>query len=105
MSVTVFVWYGLSSEGGLSYLIILLVGEVLILLHDLVQPPLDAVLAAAERVDVVVQQAVHVGALHHLHQDGGQLAFQRQQSLRGSGHAQKVTHVNTHKHSSHTHPT
>lgn len=45
------------------------------------EPSFDTVLAAAQRVAVVVQQPVHVGALHHLNQDGSQLALQGQQTL------------------------
>lgn len=55
--------------------------ELPVALQDLVQPGLDPVLAAAQRVAVVVQQPVHVGALHHLHQDGSQLPLQSQQAL------------------------
>lgn len=61
--------------------VVVFVAEALVRLQNLVESGLDAVLAAAQRVAVVVQQAVHVGALHHLHQDGSQLALQGQQAL------------------------
>lgn len=61
--------------------VVVFIAEALVRLQDLVESGLDAVLAAAQRVAVVVQQAVHVGALHHLHQDGRQLALQGQQAL------------------------
>lgn len=63
------------------------VDEVPVLLQDLMQSGLDAVLAAAQRVAVVVQQPVHVGALHHLHQDGCQFTLQSQQTLHTHTHA------------------
>lgn len=61
--------------------VVVFIAEALVRLQDLVESGLDAVLAAAQRVAVVVQQAVHVGALHHLHQDGRQLALQGEQAL------------------------
>jgi len=79
-------------ESALSHPVVVLLGEVPVLLQDLVQPGFDPVLTAAQGVGVVVQQPVHVGALHHLHQDGGQLALQSQQPLH--------THTHTHAHTS-----
>lgn len=64
-----------------SHPVVVLLDKVAVLLQDLVQPSLDAVLAAAQRVAVVVQQSVHVSTLHHLHQDRGELTFQSQQTL------------------------
>lgn len=61
--------------------VVVLVAEALVRLQNLVESGLDAVLAAAQRVAVVVQQSVHVGTLHHLHQDGRQLALQGEQAL------------------------
>lgn len=61
--------------------VVVFIAEALVRLQDLVESGLNAVLAAAQRVAVVVQQAVHVGALHHLHQDGRQLALQGEQAL------------------------
>lgn len=61
--------------------VIVLLDKVPVFLQNLVEPGLDAVLAAAQRVAVTVQQPVHVGAFHHLHQDGGQLTLQSQQTL------------------------
>lgn len=84
-------------EGAGSHPVVVLLDEVAVLLQDLVQPGLDAVLAAAERVAVVVQQSVHVGALHHLNQDRGELAFQSQQTLqsRAGRRADRQTFIST----------
>lgn len=46
------------------------------------QSRLYSVLTAAEGITVTVQQTIHVGTFHHLHQDGGQLSFQGQQTLK-----------------------
>lgn len=67
--------------------VVVFVAEALVRLQNLVESRLDAVLAAAQGVAVIVQQAVHVGALHHLHQDGRQLALQRKQALPGRNNA------------------
>lgn len=64
------------------YLFIILFAELSILLHDLMQPCLHSVLTAAEGITVTVQETVHIGAFHHLHQDGGQLSLQGQQTLK-----------------------
>lgn len=64
------------------------VGEVSVLLQNLMQSGLNSVLAAAQGVAVVVQQPVHVGTLHHLHQDGCQLPLQSQQTLLTPTHRQ-----------------
>lgn len=64
-----------------NHSIIVLLDEVSVFLQNLVESGLDAVLAAAQRVAVTVQQPVHVGAFHHLHQDGCQLTLQSQQTL------------------------
>lgn len=61
--------------------VVVFVAEALVRLQNLVESGLDTVLTAAQRVAVIVQQAVHVGALHHLHQDGRQLALQGKQAL------------------------
>lgn len=61
--------------------VVVFVDELPVCLQNLVESSLHAVLAAAQRVAVAVQQSVHIGALHHLHQDGRQLALQSQQAL------------------------
>lgn len=61
--------------------VIVFIAEALVRLQNLVESGLDAVLAAAQRVTVIVQQSVHVGTLHHLHQDGRQLPLQGKQAL------------------------
>lgn len=61
--------------------VVVFLSEVPIRLQNLVESGLHAVLAAAQGVAVVVQQSVHIGTLHHLHQDGRQLALQSQQAL------------------------
>lgn len=64
------------------YLFIILFTELSILLHDLMQSCLHSVLTAAKGVTVTVQETIHIGTFHHLHQDGGQLSFQGQQTLK-----------------------
>lgn len=59
-------------------LLVVVLRELQVLLHDLVQPGLHLLLAVGQRVAVAVQQPIHVSALHHLDQDGGQLSFQSQ---------------------------
>ena len=49
------------------------------------EPGLHLLLAAVEGVAVAVQQAVHVGTLHHLYQDGGEFPLQGQQTLQATG--------------------
>ena len=64
------------------YLFIILFTELGILLHDFMQSCLHSVLTAAKRITVTVQETVHISTFHHLHQDGCQLSFQGQQSLK-----------------------
>lgn len=61
--------------------VVVFIAEAPVSLQNLVESGLHAVLAAAQRVAVVVQQSVHIGALHHLHQDGRQLTLQGEQAL------------------------
>lgn len=63
------------------YLLIIFFTELSILLHDFMQSCLHSVLTAAKRITVTVQETIHIGTFHHLHQDGGQLSFQGQQTL------------------------
>lgn len=64
------------------YLFIILFTEISILLHDFMQSCLHSVLAAAKGITVTVQETVHIGTFHHLHQDGGELTLQGQQTLK-----------------------
>lgn len=53
------------------YFLVVLPSEVLVFLHDLMEPSFDTLLAVCKRVAVAVQQAIHVSTLNHLHQDRG----------------------------------
>ena len=63
------------------YLLVVCLSEVLVFLHDFMEAGLHPLLAVGQRLTVAVQHAVHVGTLHHLHQDGSQLPLQSQQTL------------------------
>ncbi|KAF3855171.1 hypothetical protein F7725_023226 [Dissostichus mawsoni] len=96
ISSSVSLWYSCRSEtrstarlntfllSEATNLLIVVLCELLAPLHDLVQSGLHFLLAVGQRVAVAVQQTVHVGALHHLDQDGSQLSFQSQQTLKGN---------------------
>lgn len=68
------------------YLLVVILSELLVLLHDLMQPGLHLLLAISQRVTVTVQQSIHVGAFHHLNQDWSQFPFQSQQTLQPKPH-------------------
>lgn len=73
---------GINKAMQVFYLFIILFTERSILLHDFVQSCLHSVLTAAKGITVAVQETIHIGTFHHLHQDGGQLSFQGQQTLK-----------------------
>lgn len=64
--------------------VVVFVDELPVCLQNLMESSLHAVLAAAQRVAVIVQQSIHICTLHHLHQDGRQLALQSKQALQKS---------------------
>lgn len=51
------------------YFLVVFLCEVLVFLHDLMEPSFDTLLAVCERVAVAVQQAIHISTLNHLHKD------------------------------------